>query len=157
MSEKLDIKKLIKDEVCQKWITYSTAEDSKKPTEWFREKQSFWEENQEHLELSGFTYGTNIGGALDDIEIMQEEGLEGSLLIVKIGNESRPASPDDINLAHKTINEVLDGVKGVRVIVTHHAFDISKISLPQLRSLQSAVLASTDATENVNPIIDLDI
>jgi hypothetical protein len=55
------------------------------------------------------------------------------------------------------LNEVLDGVKGVRVVVTHHAFDISKIPLPQLRVLQSAILASTDPTENVNPIINLDL
>ena len=79
------------------------------------------------------------------------------MLIVKIGSDERPASPDDINLAYKMLNEVLEGVKGVRVIVTHHAFGIEKISLPQLRALQSSVLASTDPNEEINPIIDMEL
>jgi len=153
----INVDDIVNDPVCQKWISYSTAEDTKQPAEWFTEKQKFWEEHQEHLEGNGFTYGTNMGAALDQVEIMKEEELEGCLLVVKIGNQDRPASPDDINLAYKMLNEVLDGVKGVRVVVTHHAFDISKISLPQLRALQSAVLASTDPSEDVNPIIDLDL
>jgi hypothetical protein len=154
---KQKIDELMEDPICQKWISYSTAEDADHSAEWFKAKQSFWEENQEHLESHGFDYATNIGSALDQIELMKEEDLEGCLLVVKIGNQERPASPDDINLAYKMLNEVLDGVKGVRVVVTHHAFDISKIPLPQLRVLQSAILASTDPTENVNPIIDLDL
>lgn len=154
---KQKIDKLLEDPICQKWILYSTAEDSDHPAEWFKEKQAFWEENQEHLQKNGFDYTTNIGSALDQIELMKEEELEGCLLVFKIGNQERPASPDDINLAYKMLNEVLNGVKGVRVIVTHHAFDITKVPLPQLRILQSAILSSTDPTENVNPIIDIDL
>ena len=157
MSEGINIEDIMDDPICQQWITYSTAEDSNHPAEWFKEKQTFWEENQTHLESNGFNYATNIGSALDQVEIMKEEELEGCLLVVKIGNQDRPASPDDINLAYKMLNEVLDGVKGVRVVVTHHAFDISKVALPQLRALQSAVLASTDPREDINPIIDLDL
>ena len=157
MAEGINIDSIVKDPICQKWISFSTAEDSKQPAEWFKDKQSFWEENQEHLENYGFSYGTNIGGALDEIALIKESELEGCLLIVKIGNNARPASPDDINLAYRMLNEVLDGVKGVRVVVTHHAFDISKVSLPQLRSLQSAVLMSVDPNENVNPIVSLDL
>ena len=157
MAESIDIEKIMEDPLCQKWVTYSAAQDTEKPAEWYREKQTFWEENHELLEANGFTYGSNMSGALDQVEALKSEELEGSLLVVKIGNQERPASPDDINLAYKMLNEVLDGVKGVRVVVTHHAFDITKISLPQLRSLQSAVLASVDPNENVNPIVDLDL
>ena len=153
----IDVGNIVKDSICTQWIAYCTAEDNKQPVDWYKEKQTFWEVNQTHLEDNGFTYGTNMGTALDNVELMKETELEGSLLVVKIGNDSHPASPDDINLAHKMLCEVLEGVKGVRVVVTHHTFDITKISLPQLRNLQSAVLASTDPTDDVNPIIELDL
>jgi len=156
-SEGINIDEVVKDPICQKWITYSTAQDPDQPVEWFKDKASFWEEQQTYLEERGFTYGTNIGSALDQVTIMKQEELEGCLLIVKIGSDERPASPDDINLAYKMLNEVLEGVKGVRVIVTHHAFGIEKISLPQLRALQSSVLASTDPNEEINPIIDMEL
>ncbi|MFA7219198.1 MAG: hypothetical protein WC119_01665 [Synergistaceae bacterium] len=157
MGKKSKVESLMKDPVCHKWLSFSTAVDSDQPAEWFKEKQTFWEENQEHLKSFGFEYASNIGRALDTVEIMKEDDLEGSLLVVKVGNSERPASPDDINLAHKMLNDVLDGVKGIRVVVTHHAFDITKISLPQIRSLQSAILASTDPSEDINPIVDLDL
>jgi hypothetical protein len=157
MSENINIEKIMDDPICKKWIAYSTTEDDKNPAEWFQEKQSYWEENEAHLKKNGFQYSTNIGSALDQVEIMKEEDLEGCLLVVKIGNQDRPASPDDINLAYKMLNEVLDGVKGVRVVVTHHAFDITKISLPQLRALQSSILSSTEIGEDINPIINLDL
>ena len=153
----IDVKDIVKDPICTQWIAYCTVEDNKRPVDWYKDKQTFWEVNQTHLENNGFTYGTSMGTALDDVELIKEKELEGSLLVVKIGSDSRPASPDDINLAHKMLNEVLEGVKGVRVVVTHHAFDITKISLPQLRNLQSAVLASTEPSESFNPIIELDL
>jgi uncharacterized short protein YbdD (DUF466 family) len=46
MSEK-KIDTLLKDPICQKWISYSTAEDSDHPAEWFKSKQNFWEENKD--------------------------------------------------------------------------------------------------------------
>jgi len=157
-TKKLDIEKVNKDPICQKWITYSFAEDTDKPSEWYKEKQEYWEKNQHHLEANGFTYGTNMSKALDEVSVVKEGDLEGCLLVVRIGNDNRPASPQDIELAYNMLNEALVGVKGVRVIVTHHAFAVEKVSLPQLRALQSAVLASTDHTENVNPILrDLEL
>lgn len=155
--EALNIEELQKDEICQKWITYLSTEDKKRPTEWYADKQKYWEQNAKYLESKGFSYKQNIGTALDEVSVMKDKDLEGSLLVVKIGNNERPASNEDVNLAHKMLNDVLSDVKGVRVVVTHHAFDIQKISLPQLRSLQSEVLASTDPSLNVNPIIDMDL
>ena len=155
---KLDVEKLSQDPICQKWLTYSIAEDTDKPHDWYREKQDYWEANQAHLEESGFSYGSNMSKALDEVSIIKEGDLEGCLLIVRIGNDNRPASPQDIELAYNMLNEALVGVKGVRVIVTHHAFHIEKVSLPQLRALQSSVLASTDPSENINPILrDLEL
>jgi len=157
-TKKLDVEKLSQDPICQKWLTYSIAEDTNQPSEWYREKQDFWEKNQIHLQSNGFSYGSNMSKALDEVSVVKESSLEGCLLIVRIGNDNRPASPQDIELAYNMLNEALVGVKGVRVIVTHHAFEVEKISLPQLRLLQSAVLASVDPTENVNPILrDLEV
>jgi len=153
----IDIDKIAKDEICQKWITYCMAQDSKEPVEFFEAKQDYWESNQTHLEENGFHYSKNIGSALDEVSVMKDGELEGNLLVVKLGNDLHPASPDDINLATKMLKDLLDGVKGVRAIVVHHLFDISKISLPQLRFLQSAVMSSTDLEDNVNPILDLGI
>lgn len=157
MAEKVNVEEIMDDEICHKWIVYSMAGDEKKPADWYREKQSYWEKNSVYLEGKGFTYGSNVGNALDEISLMKQEELEGSLLVVKIGNKKRTATPDDIKLAYKMLKEVLEGVKGVRVIVVHHAFDVTQISLPQLRNLQSAVLASTDPDEDVNPIYELDL
>lgn len=155
----LNIEDIMGDPICNKWISYNSVEDTNSTAEWYKEKQSFWEENREHLESNGFKYNSNLGSALDEVNLMKvkEDDLEGCLLVVKIGNSERPASPDDINLAYKMLNEVLDGVKGVRVIVAHHAFEITKISLPQLRTLQSAILTSEDDSDNVNPILNLDL
>ena len=77
MSECLDIEVLNKDPICQKWISYSMAEDDKHPAEWYRKKQSFWDKNQNHLQENGLRYGSNMGKALDDVAITSEKELEG--------------------------------------------------------------------------------
>ncbi len=155
--KKLDIEKLCKDEICQKWINYNCTEDQTHVLDWYRGKQQFWEDNKTHLENNGFKYGTNIGTALDDVSIVSPDKLDGTLLIVKVGSDKNPASQLDLDYVSGTFNQILEGVKGVRVVVTRHNFSVNKISLPQLRHLQSAVLSSCEPTENINPIISLDL
>ena len=152
---KQNIDELIKDPICQKWITYNVAEEKDQPFNWYKEKQKFWEDNREHLTNNGFEYASSIGSAIDQIELMKKDNIEGSLLIFKIGSNEYPADPDDIQMAYKMVTDTLGDVKGVRVMVTHHAFDVTKVSLPQLRALQSSVLSSTDIDDNVNSIMDL--
>jgi len=148
--------------ICRTWITYCIAEpsgeDQKKTETWYKEKQAFFNTNQAHLESKGYSYTAGIAKALDFVDVEKQNNLEGTLLVVRVGSETRPASPTDIEMAYKMINDALEDVRGVRVLVTHHNFQIEKISLPQLRHLQSAVLASTDSSFDENPIIrDLEV
>jgi type IV secretory pathway VirD2 relaxase len=161
--EEINISALMNDVVCKRWIIYTTAEPKQNTSEWFKEKQDYWNKNHDYLESKGFKYHTNINGALDFIKCEKEteKGLEGSLLIIRIGSTERPATKQDMDLAHESISKTLKGIPGVRVLVTHHDFQIEKISLPQLRNLQSKVLSSTEdnygEAENANPIIGLEL
>lgn len=154
---KLNIDELIKDPICQKWITYNATEEKGQPFNWFKEKQKFWEDNREHLTTHGFEYASSLGSAIDQVELMRKDNIEGSLLLFKIGSDEYPADPDDIQMAYKMVTDTLGDVKGVRVMVTHHAFDVTQVSLPQLRALQSSVLSSMDIDDNVNSIMDLQL
>ena len=49
--------------------------------------------------------------------------LEGRLVIFKIGDGDRPASPKDIKDAQRQIEKALKGIN-CRIMVTHHAFDV---------------------------------
>jgi len=158
---KLSVEEIDACPICRKWMAFCIAEptdelqesDSKKIEVWYREKQDFWDKNKDYLKSKGFLYESNITKALDTVTIDNEKNLEGCLLVVRIGSENRPAGPDDINNAYNMVNKALDKVKGVRVIVTHHEFHIEKISLPQLREVQSAVLSSVDPRDDSNPIL----
>lgn len=154
-NKKYTIEEIEKDLICRQWIYYGLIEQSEKTNDFFQEKQNFWEENKKHLQKYGFRYSSNIMSALDEISSQSESDLEGSLLIVKVGNDRYPASAQDIAMAQDMIENVLDGIKGVRVLITPHSFDITKISLPQLRCMQSAILTSFEK-QNVNPISTLE-
>jgi len=154
---KQKIDQLMDDPICQKWITYNASEEKNQPFQWFKEKQKFWEENRNHLISNGFEYSSGIGSAIDQVELMKKDNIEGSLLIFKVGSNEYPADPDDIQMAYKMVSDTLSDVKGVRVMVTHHAFDVTQISLPQLRALQSSVLSSTVVEDDVNSIMALQL
>lgn len=51
------------------------------------------------------------------------------MLVVKVGNDERPAGPDDIADTVKSITEALKG--GVSpVLVTHHAISFEVVTVP---------------------------
>jgi hypothetical protein len=58
--------------------------------------------------------------------VMDLSSLKGKLVIVKVGNEDRPACPDDIKNMLKQIKSALAGTK-CRLLVTHHAVEIEVI------------------------------
>jgi len=60
-----------------------------------------------------------------------ETFLEGKIILVKVGTDERPASPQDIQEVRGLMEELLKGTVGSRVLVTHHAFDMSIIDIPQ--------------------------
>ena len=80
---------------------------------------------------------------------------DGSLLIVTIGSDSVPATKSDMDRVAETINEIFEGINGVRVLVVPHLVNIERLSLPALRSLQSKVVNSWN-TEEDEAVIDLD-
>jgi hypothetical protein len=159
----INIEKIKECPICQKWITYCLTEPSSDNPRmygsWIRDKQKFWEDNTTYLTSMGFNYEAGLCKALDFIEITkhQKEDLEGCLLIVKVGNENKPATPQEIETTYKIIKDALDGVKGVRVVITQHNFTVEKIALPQLRRLQSEILTSFEADENTDPITNLEV
>ena len=154
----LDPKKIAKDKICQEWMAFCIAEDQDSTVEWYRKKANFWQQNEEHLKNNGFTYSSNISHALDFVDVQKVKDLEGCLLIVKIGNEMRPASKEDIDASYAMLEQTFKGIPGIRVLVTHHCIDVQKITLPQLRRLQSEILNSEEKEDGGNPIIkDLEL
>jgi hypothetical protein len=51
------------------------------------------------------------------------KSLKNKLLIVKVGNDERPAGPKDIKDTKKVFKKALKGVK-CRILVTHHALSV---------------------------------
>lgn len=154
----IDPKQILDDPIARQWVVFCLAEDQNETGEWYKEKLSFWSTNQDYLKTLGFSYEGNIAHSLDSLTIEKIEDMQGCLLVVKVGNDAKPAGPNDIDLACKLISDALDDVTGVRVLVTHHAIEFKKISLPQLRRLQSEVLSSTMDEAQHNPIIgDLEL
>lgn len=149
--------------ICSEWVTYCISipkEDSEETViqTFFNGKQEFWDKNSTHLKKHGYTYDASITKALDFVEIEKVNDLEGCLLVVRLGSADCPAPPSEIKSAYAMMSQALEGVSGVRVVITDHKFAIEKISLPQLRRLQSSVLASVDVGDSENSIIrDLEI
>ena len=161
--ENIDIAKIKSCPICQEWIAYCLTEPSSDNSKvygaWIRDKQKFWENNTTYLTSMGFNYEAGLCKALDFIEISkhQKEDLEGCLLIVKVGNENKPATPQEVETTYKILKDAIDGVKGVRIIITQHNFSVEKIPLPQLRRLQSEILTSFESEVNINPISNLEV
>ena len=149
--------------ICKTWMTYCISEppeetEMKLVEKWCKDKQKYWDDNEKHLQDNGYSYDSGIMKALDFVNAEKVNDLEGSLLIVRIGSDDRPAPSSEIENAYALLEKALEGVKGVRVIITDHKFTIEKVSLPQLRRLQSSVLSSVDPEDNGNSIIkDLEV
>jgi len=61
-----------------------------------------------------------------DIVAIKKASLSGKLIIVRIGNDKKPAIKEDIDEAYTLLSSALDKIKGLRVIVTHHAFTFER-------------------------------
>jgi hypothetical protein len=155
-----EIPKLMKDDICKQWILYATRQPNKtKTTAWYKEKQDYWNDNHDYLKSKGFDYDLNINYAMDFVKCQKEEDLEGCLLIFKVGSKENPASISDLEDTGELIKKTLSGIKGVKVLITHHAFDVQKVTLPQIKKIQTDVIKSArnDDSSNANPIISLSL
>ena len=61
--------------------------------------------------------------------------LKDNILIVKVGNEDRPAGPDDITQVRNELTKILKDFEGCRVLVIHHAIDFQLLSTKGLKNI----------------------
>ena len=150
------IKRLMEDPICKEWIMYCAVNfDEEESTEWFTERQKFWEANRKHLEDNKLYYDSSLKKTIDSINCETVEDLEGALLIVKVGNADNFPSPDDIENTTIVMNDLLENIKGMKLVVVPYYVNFEKISLPKLREIESAIYGSYQS--NKTPILDIDI
>jgi UDP-glucose 6-dehydrogenase len=82
---------------------------------------------------------------------------DGSLVVVTVGTQERPASKEDISAVCERINTLFENAKGIKVLVVPHLVTVQTFSLPQLRQIIGEVLTSNNPDTPNNPIIDLDL
>lgn len=62
------------------------------------------------------------------------------LIIVKLGNEDRPASQEDIDTLAKSLKKAIK--KGKNIVITHHAIEFERVPLDNVNKIQ--VVATSD-------------
>jgi hypothetical protein len=63
------------------------------------------------------------------------------LIIVKLGNEDRPASQEDIDAMAKTLRKALR--KGKNVVVTHHAVSFEVLPIGNINDVMVVAAGKT--------------
>lgn len=63
---------------------------------------------------------------IQKVKSIKLKHLKNKLIIVKVGDADRPASPSDIEDMNKVMSKALKGVK-CRLLITHHAVKIQAI------------------------------
>lgn len=63
------------------------------------------------------------------------------LIIVKLGNDDRPASQEDINAMAKTLKKALR--KGKNVVVTHHAVSFEVLPIGNINDVMVVATGKT--------------
>lgn len=148
--------------ICKKWVSICITEpdfskDQIAAEKWCKDRNDFWVLNKTHLEEKGFTQHSSYAKAIDFInyEKYKVKDLESSLLIFKIGSDSRPTSPTEIKKFKDALQVALEGIKGIRILVTHNDVHLEKVSLGKLRELQSELLMSQEKEDEGSFILDL--
>jgi len=105
------------------------------------------------------TVKKETSGQMDrDLETLKTQVFpnveDGSLLIVTVGNEKTPATKSDMERVAETVNELFEGVTGVKVMVVPHMVNIENLPLPALRNIQSKVVNSWNDSGDV--VMDLE-
>lgn len=155
----LDINEVIKDPICQKWVNYCLLHDDNAPVSLIKEKTDFYHKNQAHLKKNGllFENSESLQRALDTLESNIIGDLEGCLLHIKVGSESRAASIDELSALERDINDFIKDKIGITVLVSDHSVSIEKYNLPQLRKLTSKVIGSNDPSETNKVLTQVEI
>lgn len=155
----LDVDKITKDPICQKWVNYCLLHDDQSPISLIKEKTDFYHKNMKHLQKHGllFENSESLQRSLDSIEPNVIEDLEGCLLHIKVGSEANVASVDELASLEKEINEFIKDKTGITVLISDHSVSIEKYNLPQLRKLTSKVIGSNDPAEKNRALTQVEI
>ena len=94
-----------------------------------------------------------------ELELLQAKVFnnieDGALLVVNAGTAETPATISDMERISESLNDLLDGVKGLKVLVLPHLVKIEAIPLPTLRKIESKVVNSFNDDEPI--IMELDL
>lgn len=139
-----DVEKIAEDPIVRQWLvmclgSHAHAQVSGNATaKWLAGVDAFWNTNKERLESQGFERDSiteSVRGIAKKITAecvdVSASKNENKIWIVKFGDKARPANSADILLAQKMLDELLDGIDGLRVIVTHNAFDSEVLTVPK--------------------------
>lgn len=63
------------------------------------------------------------------------------LIIVKLGNEDRPASQEDIDNLAKSLKKAIK--KGKNIVITHHAIEFERVPLDNVNKVQIVAASET--------------
>lgn len=148
--EPMTYDEIVEDEIVLEWATMCLMEHPEDGRDWMTKKSNYWAEHEDYLKEKGFEFHGDIHKALDDLTIEKLEDLEGSLIIVTVGTEQSPATDEDIDYVYETMKAAFASVKNVRVIVLNKTVDIKKISLPQLRRIESEIVSNRDEEARVS-------
>jgi hypothetical protein len=94
-----------------------------------------------------------------ELELLQAKVFnnieDGTLLVVNVGNDDVPSTPSDLERVSESLNNLFEGVKGLKVLVCPHLVDVEAIPLPTLREIESKVVNSFHDDESVIMGLDL--
>ena len=135
----------MEDKIALEWVTYCLGIDIKDPRKWFCEKREFFEQHKEHLENLGFSQNRNsVENALDNVALSHYENLSGSLLLIRVGTDDKPASDDDLKVVKRLFETALKGIDGFSLIIHSRNIQVSQLSIPQLKRLEKQSIAITE-------------
>lgn len=148
MSNKLSVKQITNDPVALEWVHFCLARDAGNPKEWFSKKKSFFIKNQSHLEKLGFSMERNsIENALDHVAFTHFENLSGTLFMIRIGTDEKPATKEDFEVAAVLFKDLFKQ-ENVAAILHTRPISVQQLSLPQLKKLERSATEAMDGGDN---------
>ena len=88
---------------------------------------------------------------LQDDGILEETGDE-EVLIVKVGNNERPASPADLESVRKAMSQICED--GASTLVTHHAMKFEVVKKSNFKNVQVQPSPENDVANPPTPVSD---
>ena len=104
----IDFEKVVNCTICREWVTMC-SKSYMNDTEALIYKEYYWKEHANVLKTAGFENRYELFKALTETEVELLKDLDGSLLIVKVGNDTYPARTSDMKAMDTIMKEFLEG------------------------------------------------